>query len=310
MTNKTKFVDNSLNKAIGAVQVMPSGSSQADSKPSWMEEFSRKKANRKSGIFSDNKDDEPKAAPKPTEIKSENMKPTPPKADTKPSIANKPESDISEIRKSFSRDKLHSALVSKQESKPKLDDNVVESRPESSKVERATRPSLPTSLISSVSSSKSEVKRNSDIVRHSSESVKHSAERSHSDLTRKHSDSSRHSDKSDKPAVHSTNLGNPDKFNFAKPERPFMDKVMSKNDKNIAKTESSASESPIEKQSDTTIGWRSDIITNNRVTDVLACRESNGYITKEKENISGPCKEVNNTLLGGISVNYLTTIIL
>ena len=69
-----------------------------------------------------------------------------------------------------------------------------------------------------------------------------------------------------------------------------MDKVLSKNDKNIAKSEAGGDAS--EKPNENVIGWRSDLITNNRVADILACKESNGYMCKEKENISGPCKEV------------------
>ena len=158
----------------------------------------------------------------------------------------------------------------------------VEKRPDSGKSERAARPSLPTSLVTGSSRpGASEVKRSSDIVRHSSEVTKGgpgAGERRQPDLARKHSDSSRHSDKLG-PAVHSTNLGNPEKFSFAKPERPAMDKVMAKNDRNVAKTESGEAQ----------IGWKSDILSN-RVTDI-----TNGYKSlQEKENISGPCscKEV------------------
>jgi len=339
VSNKTKFLENSLNKPIGAIQVMPAltkpagSSSSPDAKPSWMEEFSRKKANRKSGIFAENKQDsteDVKSSPKVNENKPD--KPTPPKADSKPSIANKPESDLAEIRKSFTRDKSQSNLAaSKQESdvaeirksfsrdksqtnvaakiespKHKVDETEVEKRPESGKTERPSRPSLPAALVSSSSSvvkSLSEVKRNSELVRHGSEAtvtgVKTSAERKHSELTRKHSDSSRHSEKSEKPTVHSANLGNPEKFSFAKPERPVMDKVLTKNDKNIAKTEAVTESSDKPNQTnENTIGWRSEIISNNRVSDVLASRETNGYhgkegyISKEKENINGPCKEL------------------
>merc|ERR1719342_189350 len=331
VSNKTKFLENSVNKPIGAIQVMPAltkpvgSSSSPDAKPSWMEEFSRKKANRKSGIFADKQDsaEDVKASPKVNENKPD--KPTPPKSDTKPSIANKPESDLAEIRKSFTRDKSQPKLAGgKQETdvaeirksfsksqtnvaakietpKHKVDETEVEKRPESGKTERPSRPSLPAPLVSSSSSvvkSLSEVKRNSELVRHGSEAtvtgVKTSAERKHSELTRKHSDSSRHSEKSEKPTVHSANLGNPEKFSFAKPERPVMDKVLTKNDKNIAKSEA-VTETSDKPNNDNTIGWKSEIISNNRVTDVLACRETNGYHGKdgykEKENINGPCKE-------------------
>ena len=108
-------------------------------------------------------------------------------------------------------------------------------RSESSKTERPSRPSLPPSLIGTSSTNKApELKRNSDLVRHSSELAR-TSEKRHSDLSRKHSDSSRHSERTlpDKPAVHSTNLGKPDKFSFAKPERPLMDKVVAKNENKL-----------------------------------------------------------------------------
>merc|ERR1719500_2221866 len=299
VSNKTKVLENPVNKPIGAIQVMPTKPSgiSSDSKPSWMEEFSRKKANRKSGIFAEKQDSSPEELPKPvpkaSEIKPD--KPAPPKADTKPSIASKPDSDISEIRKSFSRDKILPFVEPKVESiKQKTEDDAVIKRQDSAKSERVTRPSLPASLSSSgvrPVSGASEVKRSSDIVRHSSEVTKSAGagERRGQDLARKHSDSSRHSDKL-APAVHSTNLGNPDKLSFAKPERP----VMSKNDRNSAKNETALQEAASEKQSSegSVIGWKSEIISNNRVSDILACKESNGVLSKEKENISGPCKEV------------------
>ena len=282
-----------MNKPIGAIQVMPTKPSgiSSDSKPSWMEEFSRKKANRKSGIFADKQDSSPEELPKPvpkaSEIKPD--KPAPPKADTKPSIASKPDSDISEIRKSFSRDKILPFVEPKVESiKQKTEDDAVIKRQDSAKSERVTRPSLPASLSPS---GVRPVSGASEVKRHSSEVTKSAGlgERRGQDLARKHSDSSRHSDKL-APAVHSTNLGNPDKLSFAKPERP----VMSKNDRNIAKNETALQEAASEKQSSegSVIGWKSEIISNNRVSDILACKESNGVLSKEKENISGPCKEV------------------
>ena len=299
VSNKTKIVDNPLTKPIGAVQVMPTLPKQSgtspDTKPSWMEEFSRKKANRKSGIFADKQesgsgdDGAPGKSPQKTfEAKLE--KPSPPKADTKPSIASKPDSDISEIRKSFSRDKSQQ----KQEAaKPKPGDEV-EKRPE-----RTSRPSLPASLVASsasnVSKAATEAKRNSDIVRHSSET---GSERKVTDLSRKHSDSSRHSDKAG-GAAHSANLGNPDKFSFAKPERPsVVDKVLTKNDKNNAKSElpDPATERP--HSGEHAVGWKSDIISSSGspVPGILAAKETNGFTSnKEKENTSNcrpACKEV------------------
>jgi len=254
--NKTRAVETAVpSRTVGGVQVMPTAKSSPDSRPSWMEEFSRKKANRKSGIFAEKvEEDAGKSGSKSAE------KPTPPKAETKPSIAHKPEQELVEMRKNLSRDnKSQSSLTEPVK-------------------ERPARPSLPPSLLVSTQPEK----RSSDLVRHSShtsELARTGQEKKHAELVRKHSDSSRHSDKTDKPTVHSTNLGNPEKFSFAKPERPVMDKVIAKNDRNVAKSESG--EAPI--------GWKSEIISN-RVTDILATKETNGYKSlQEKENISGSC---------------------
>ena len=249
--NKTRPMETGQSRTVGGVQVMPTAKSSPDSRPSWMEEFSRKKANRKSGIFAEKAEEEvgAKSITKPPE------KPTPPKAETKPSIAHKPEQELVEMRKNLTRDKSEPVK------------------------ERPARPSLPPNLVSSSSQGE---KKSSELVRHSSELAR--TERKHSDLSRKHSDSSRHSDRTDKPTVHSANLGNPEKFSFAKPERPVMDKVSAKNDRNVAKSESAEAQ----------IGWKSEIISN-RVTDILATKETNGFKSlQEKENISGssPCKEV------------------
>merc|ERR1719468_1174786 len=108
-----------------------------------MEEFSRKKANRKSGIFAEKQETTPEELPKPVPKEIKPDKPAPPKADTKPSIASKPGSDISEIRKSFSRDESLPFVEPKVESlKQKTEDDAVIKRQDSSKSERATRPSL------------------------------------------------------------------------------------------------------------------------------------------------------------------------
>ena len=122
--NKSKVVYR--DKPSGAVQVLPTkeSSNSSDSKPSWMEEFSRKKANRRSGVFVDKTEQSQDSVsklvgdkvthPKPSE------KPTPPKADTKPHILHKPTDvkteDLGEIRKNFSREKSQSSFVKKQES--------------------------------------------------------------------------------------------------------------------------------------------------------------------------------------------------
>jgi len=290
-------------KPSGAVQVLPTkeSSNSSESKPSWMEEFSRKKANRRSGVFGDKPEQSQESSAKPgvdkVSLPKPSEKPTPPKADTKPHILSKPTDvkteDLAEIRKNFSRGKSQSSFAKKTESAKSEDQDI---RPESSRTDRPARPSLPPSLTSSTSTNKApELKRNSDLVRHSSELARPSSEKRHSDLSRKHSDSSRHSertvtDKADKPAVHSTNLGKPEKFSFAKPERPLMDKVVAKNERNIAKSETGHVEVEKSAKTDNYIGWRTDILENNKISgEILANKEANGYnsVYKEKENITG-----------------------
>ena len=284
-----KVVETPVIKALG-VPVMPirpsSFTQDTQQQPSWMEEFSRKKANRKSGIYSEKQDTTAAAGVDDGKVKTE--KPALPRSDSKPNIAVKPDSDL---RRSFSREKSLSSVAKQESSKTEAKEEKVEKRGESGKEERHTRPALPASLVSNISSAL-DVKKTTDIVKHSSDlptpaaASKTTPERKPSDLTRKHSDSSRHSDKlsdklSDKPTVHSTNLGNPDKFSFAKPERPVMDKVTSsKNSRN--------SSSASDKQE---VGWRQEI-TNNRSDSVLTCRENNGQLSSEKENMAGKCREV------------------
>jgi len=288
--NNSKFVFKE--KPTGAVQVMPTKDSNgSESKPSWMEEFSRKKANRRSGVFTEKIEqssdsstvqgvDKIVSHPKPLE------KPVPPKADTKPQILSKPTDvkteEIVELRKNFAREKSQNSFAKKTEE--------TDTKSETSRSERPARPSLPPNLLSN-SSRVPETKRSSDLVRHSSELTRPSTEKKHSELSRKHSDSSKHSDRilSDKPASHSTNLGKPEKFSFAKPERPLMDKVVAKNEKNSAKSEGGL-EVDKSGKSESYIGWRSDIIQNNKIgSDALNHREANGYSSafKEKENLTG-----------------------
>jgi len=287
-------------KPSGAVQVLPNkeSSTNAESKPSWMEEFSRKKANRRSGVFAEKTEQSQDSTGKPVVEKvsppKPSEKPAPPKADTKPHLLSKPTDvkteDLAEIRKNFAREKSQSSFAKKAESVKSEDQDI---RSESSKTERPSRPSLPPSLIGTSSTNKApELKRNSDLVRHSSELAR-TSEKRHSDLSRKHSDSSRHSERTlpDKPAVHSTNLGKPDKFSFAKPERPLMDKVVAKNEKNSAKTDTALTEDRDKSaKNENYIGWRNDILENNKVSgDILANREANGLSSahKEKENVVG-----------------------
>ena len=281
-------------KVGGAVQVMPGKEAAAspDSKPSWMEEFSRKKANRKSGIFSDTTEKETETAASPvTDNKSATVakspdKPAPPKAETKPSLTPKP----AEVKPEDTGDaKKLSSVKEKagQAGKSKTEDG-----------ERGGRGG---SVVSQQRPGLAEPRRSSELVRHSSELGRQTGDKKHSDLARKHSDSSRHSDKTDKPAVHSTNLGKPDKFSFAKPEKPaVVDKVVSKNEKNSLKSDGFQIDSETKPvKSENFIGWRQDILENNKVTTVdnilAASRETNGY--NEKENITAASsvsnKEVN-----------------
>merc|ERR1712130_1064187 len=194
--------------------------------------------------------------------------------------------ELAEIRKNFGREKSQSSFAKKTESVKSEDQDT---RSESSRTDRPTRPSLPPSLMSNNTANKApELKRNSD-------------------LSRKHSDSSRHSERTipDKPAVHSTNLGKPEKFSFAKPERPLMDKVVAKNEWNSAKSDPPTTEGDKSAKSDNYIGWRSDILENNKVSaDILANREANGLnsVQKEKENVTGSpiskeVKELRSSLL-------------
>ena len=68
-----------------------------------------------------------------------------------------------------------------------------------------------------------------------------------------------------------------------------MDKVVAKNEKNSAKSEGGL-EVDKSGKSESYIGWRSDIIQNNKIgSDALNHREANGYSSafKEKENLTG-----------------------
>jgi len=287
-------------KPLGAVQVLPNkeSSNNSESKPSWMEEFSRKKANRRSGVFAEKIEQSQDSTGKPVVEKTSppkpSEKPAPPKADTKPHLLSKPTDvkteDLADIRKNFAREKSQSSFAKKAESVKSEDQDI---RSESSRTERPSRPSLPPNLVGTSSTTKApELKRSSDLVRHSSELARPTSEKRHSDLSRKHSDSSRHSERTlpDKPAIHSTNLGKPEKFSFAKPEKPQMDKVLAKNERNSAKSDTASTEGDKSAKNDNYIGWRNDILENNKVSgDILANREANGInsVQKEKENIAG-----------------------
>jgi len=290
-------------KASGFVEEVPN--KESDSKPTWMEEFSRKKANRRSGVFLEKTvaEDSVESAIKPVGEKTKHTKtiekPAPPKADKKPHLLQKPADlkteELGESSKSFSREKSENRTVKKPIS-ANMEEQEIKS--ETSKKERPIRPSLPPSLTGNKSSSKtSQPKRNSDLVRHSSELARPTTDKKHSDLVRKHSDSSRHSEralteKTDKPVVHSTNLGKPEKFSFAKPEKPLIDKVMEKNERNTQKTIGGSSEVEKSIKTENYIGWRSDILEKNKVNgDILASREDN----ENNENNIGKTEKKHNT---------------
>ena len=69
-----------------------------------------------------------------------------------------------------------------------------------------------------------------------------------------------------------------------------MDKVVAKNERNIAKSETGHVEVEKSAKTDNYIGWRTDILENNKISgEILANKEANGYnsVYKEKENITG-----------------------
>jgi len=125
----------------------------------------------------------------------------------------------------------------------------------------------------------SEIKKTTELVRHSSELSRQGYEPKHSELIRKHSDSSKHSERNmpekiEKPTAHSTNLGNPEKLSFAKPVRPAMEKVVSKNERHSSKPEI---------QAEYNIGWRSDLKEDSRINTDLP--SSQKVQTKKENNI-------------------------
>ena len=97
-----------------------------------MEEFSRKKANRRSGVFGDKPEQSQESSAKPgvdkVSLPKPSEKPTPPKADTKPHILSKPTDvkteDLAEIRKNFSREKSQSSFAKKTESAKSEDQDI------------------------------------------------------------------------------------------------------------------------------------------------------------------------------------------
>ena len=70
-----------------------------------------------------------------------------------------------------------------------------------------------------------------------------------------------------------------------------MDKVVAKNKRNSAKTDTALAEDREKSaKNENYIGWRNDILENNKVSgDILANKEANGLssVHKEKENVAG-----------------------
>ena len=83
-----------------------------------MEEFSRKKANRRSGFFND-KSEQSKEGSKIEKVQLKSDKPIPPKANTKPQILTKTlevkNEDILDLKNALSRDKKQGSFVKKKE---------------------------------------------------------------------------------------------------------------------------------------------------------------------------------------------------
>jgi len=191
-TNQNQTVNIRDKAGKVGVPVFPSkesGSKEEDQKPSWLEELTRKQANRRSGIFADEK------------------KPELPSPDNKPSIPSKP----SDNRKSVSNfSKRPSSFADKIQNKPS------DWRTESTNKPLAKAAS--SSVLPDISSADNRTDEES-MPRSSRKTISGSkveGSRKHSDLSRKSSDSS--SKATEKP--HSTNLGKPEGRSFAVPERP------------------------------------------------------------------------------------------
>jgi len=191
-TNQNQTVNIRDKTGKVGVPVFPSketGNKEEDQKPSWLEELTRKQANRRSGIFSDEK------------------KPELPSPDNKPSIPTKP----SDNRKSVSNfSKRPSSFADKIQNKPS------DWRTESTNKPLAKAAS--SSVLPDISSADNRTDEES-VPRSSRKTISGSkveGSRKHSDLSRKSSDSS--SKATEKP--HSTNLGKPEGRSFAVPERP------------------------------------------------------------------------------------------
>jgi len=211
-------------KRPGGVAVMlppTDPSPNSETKPSWLEELSRKQANRRSGVFT-----EPSS-------RAAN-KPEPPLAENKPNLPSKPSQvKVDEgTRKNLTNSSFSTGQgVGKKGTKAEGQEN----RPESIKTEKPTgmigKPVFPAGVSKATSNSSLTTPTQAtstsvggsrkDLCRRESERETEERNRRTSDLTRNPSDSS----SSGKPTVHSTNLGKPaTNLSFvAKPERPVVE---------------------------------------------------------------------------------------
>jgi len=245
---------------IGGLPVFPpkEGGKEEAQKPSWLEELSRKQANRKSGIFSDEK--------KPDLPSPENKPIIPSKpSDNRKSLgsfsrrpssfadkSNKSETDAKPVRppfpgaaaaaltKSSSSSQLpdhnnhtpttiNNNIINKEKSRTrKISDSAkkcehVGSNEKLGEKDLSRKASESSSRLSDVSAARKSSSKPGD----GGSGRKHSpgdggSGRKHSDLSRKSSDSGKTTESpAPKPSVHSTNLGKPEGRSFASvPERP------------------------------------------------------------------------------------------
>lgn len=226
---------------VGGVAIVPvaTGGKEDGAKPTWLEELSRKQANRRSGIFGDAKVE----------------KPEPPQQDTKPTIPSKPSQVKDEVRKSLgsfvrrpasfgaaaSGDKLNIPKVNKRPqssenldtdrvntSTSKTDSNPVKGKSENSK---PSRPSLP-SVLSKAASTTSVTSNFSPNSGPQSMDIIGTSGIAHKTSLQSPIESSPKVSN-----VHSTNLGRPDRHSFAKPEKPLGDLFDQPSNKQVKPTD-------------------------------------------------------------------------
>merc|ERR1719319_449847 len=231
----------------GGVAMVPvvSGGKEEGVKPTWLEELSRKQANRRSGIFGDDKKE----------------KPEPPQQDSKPIIPSKPSQVKDEVRKSLgsfvrrpasfgaaaSADKLNVPKINKRpQSSENLDTDRVNATtaksdltPVKGKSEnvKPSRPSLPSVLSKAASTT-------SVISNFSPNSGPQSMDISHKTSLQSMESPSKVSN------VHSTNLGRPDRHSFAKPEKPLGDLFDQQSSKQIKLTDLKSHQKQVKREKD------------------------------------------------------------